>query len=95
LFLVHLATMAPNKSQWSIKELGSSSQVPTRPQRISQTSANARDQGNIPHCLSLMHLDHVARFTCLNERMVVATRYYEEELLAQLRMLDDIRWLFA
>ena len=27
--------------------------------------------------------------------MVVATRYYDEELLARLRMLDDIRWLFV
>ena len=26
---------------------------------------------------------------------VVATRYYDENLLAQLGMLDDIRWLFA
>jgi len=27
--------------------------------------------------------------------MVVATRYYDEELLARLGMLDDIRWLFV
>ena len=27
--------------------------------------------------------------------MVVATRYYGEELLARLGMLDDIRWLFS
>jgi len=27
--------------------------------------------------------------------MVVATRYYDEELLAWLGMLDDIRWLLA
>jgi len=27
--------------------------------------------------------------------MVVATRYYAEDLLAQLEMLDDIRWLFT
>jgi len=27
--------------------------------------------------------------------MVVATRYYDEELLARLRMLDDIRRLFV
>jgi len=31
----------------------------------------------------------------LNERMVVATRYYDNDLLARLRMLDDVRWLFA
>jgi len=27
--------------------------------------------------------------------MIVATRYYDEELLGHLGMLDDIRWLFA
>jgi len=27
--------------------------------------------------------------------MIIATRYFDEELLAQLGMLDDIRWLFA
>jgi len=27
--------------------------------------------------------------------MNVATRYYDENLLAQLGMLDDIRWLFV
>ena len=31
----------------------------------------------------------------MNERVVVATRYYDEDLLARLGMLDDIRWLFA
>ena len=42
-----------------------------------------------------MNPDHVARYNCLNERMVVATRYYDEELFAWLGMLDDIRWLFT
>ena len=27
--------------------------------------------------------------------MVVATRYYDEELLARLGMLDDTQWFFA
>jgi len=30
----------------------------------------------------------------LNEHIVVATRYYDKELLARFGMLDDIRWLF-
>jgi len=42
-----------------------------------------------------MHPDHVARYNCLNESMVVATRYYDKDLLAQLEILDGIRWLFA
>jgi len=39
--------------------------------------------------------DHVARHNCLNEHMIVVTRYYDEDLLAPLGILDDIRWLFA
>jgi len=31
----------------------------------------------------------------LNECAIVATRYYDEDFLARLGMLDDIRWLFA
>jgi len=31
----------------------------------------------------------------LNECVVIATRYYDEDLLARLEMLDNIRWLFA
>ena len=27
--------------------------------------------------------------------MIVETRYYDEELLGRLGLLDDIRWLFA
>jgi len=52
-------------------------------------------RGNILHLLGLTHLDNFARYNCLNERVVVATRYYDEDLLARLRMLDDIHWLFA
>jgi len=43
----------------------------------------------------LTNPDHIPTYNSLNERMVVATRDYEEELLAHLGMLDDIRWLFA
>ena len=84
--------MAPTKRQRSTKEVGSSSQAPPQPQK---TSWSAHAKGNIPHPLGLTHPDHVVRYTCLNERMVVATRYYDEDSLARLGMLDDIRWLFA
>jgi len=84
--------MAPNKRQRSTKEVGSSSQAPPQPQRASRT---VLARGNIPHLLSLAHPDHIARYNCLNEHMVVATRYYDEDLLTRLGMLDDIRWLFA
>ena len=84
--------MAPTKRQGSTKEVGSSSQATPQPQR---TSRNARARSNIPHPLGLTHPDHIARHNYLNERMVVATRYYDKELLARLGMLYDIRWLFA
>jgi len=87
--------MAPTKRERSIKEAGSSSQAPTPPQRTSRTSTNTRAQGNIPHLFGLTHPIYVARYNCLNECMVVATRYYEKELLARLGMLNDIQWLFA
>jgi len=87
--------MLPTKRQRSTKEVGSSSQAPPQPQRTSRTSTNAHARGNIPHPLVLTHPDHVARYNCLNEHMVIATRYYDEELLAWLGMLHDIRWLFA
>ena len=54
-----------------------------------------RARGNIPYPLGLTHPDHVARYNCLNKHMVVATRYYHEELLARLGILDDIVWLFV
>jgi len=87
--------MAPTKRQRSTKEVVSSSQAPSRPQRTSRTSTIARARGNISHPLGLTHFDHVVRYNCLNECIVVAARYYDEDLLAQLRMLDGIRWLFA
>jgi len=55
----------------------------------------ARARGNIPHPLGLMRPDHVARYNCLNECIVVPTRYHDEDLLARLAILGDIRWLFA
>jgi len=84
--------MAPTKTQRTTKEVGSSSQAPSQPQRASRTACA---RGNIPHPLCLTHPDHVARYNFLNERMVVVTRYCDEELLAWLGMSDDIRWLFA
>jgi len=87
--------MTPTKRQRSTKKVGSSSQAPPRPQRTPQTSTNTHARGDIRHPLGLAHPNHVARYNCLNERMVVATRYYDEEQFARLGMLDGVRWLFA
>jgi len=87
--------MAPNKRQMSTKEVGSSSQAPPPPQQTTWTSTTMHARGNIPHPVGLTHPDHFARYNCLNERVVAATRYYDEDMLARLGILDDIRWLFA
>ena len=87
--------MAPNKRQRRTKEVDLSSQAPPPPQRTSRTSTNARARGNILHPLDLIHPDYVARHNCLNGHVVIATKYYDEDLLARLKMLDDIHWLFA
>lgn len=39
--------------------------------------------------------DHIAKYNCLSSRVIVATRYYGEELSNQLRLLNDIWWLFV
>ena len=87
--------MTPIKRQRSTKEVGSSSQAPRQPQRTSRASTIACAKGSIPYPVGLTHPNHVARYNCLNERIVIATRYYDDDLLARLGMLDDIRWLFA
>jgi len=87
--------MPPAERQSSVKDVGSSSKAPSQPQQTTRTSTSARAQVNIPHHIGLTNPDHVTRHNCLNECMVVATRYYDEGLLARLGMLDDIRWLFT
>jgi len=84
--------MAPTRRQKSTKDVGPSSQAPPQPRRVSWTT---RARGNILHPLDWTHPNDFARCHCLNERTVVAIRYYDEELLARLGMLDDIRWLIA
>jgi len=83
------------KRQRSIKEVGTSSQALSWPQQTSRTSTIIWAQGNIPYPLSLTNPDHVARYAYLNECMVMAIHYYDEELLGHLVMLDDILWLFV
>jgi len=83
--------MELSKRQRTTKEVGSSSPAPPQPQRASRTLTNAHVRGNIPHPPIFTHPDQVARYNCLNKRMVVVTRYYDEDLLARLGILDDIR----
>jgi len=45
--------------------------------------------------LGLIDPKHIARYNNLNSKLVVTTYYYDEDLLARVGLLDDIRWLFA
>jgi len=65
--------MAPTKRQRSLKEVGSSSQVPSWPQWTSRISTNARTHGNVPYPPGLTNPDHVARYNYSNECMIIAT----------------------
>ena len=38
---------------------------------------------------------HIECYNYLSSRIAVATIYYDKELLVQLELLDDIRWLFT
>jgi len=59
--------MAPTKRQKSIKEARTSSQALSQPQWTSHSFTNARARGDAPHPLGLTNLEHVGRYTCLNE----------------------------
>jgi len=64
--------MAPKKKVRTTQNAGTSSQTPQRPPLTSQTSTNARNQGNIPKPLGLTHPKHIARYNVLSSKLVVA-----------------------
>ena len=82
--------MAPKKMTKTTQEAGTSSQAPQRATRTSRTS-RASARGNAPHPLGLTNPTHIERYNCLSCRSIVATRYYDEELLVQMGLLEDIR----
>ena len=88
-------SIAPKKRTKSNPEAGSSSQAPPYTTRATRTPTAVRIRGNPPDPLGLTNPEHVARFNCLNRRRIVATRYYDDEFLNQMGLLDDIHWLFA
>ena len=51
-----------------------------------------RKLGNIPNPLGLTHPEHVARYNVLSSKIVISTQYYDEDLLTQLSLLDNIHW---
>jgi len=87
--------MTPNKKARTTLEEGTLSQAPLRVSQTSRTSSNIRNRGNISNPLGLTHPKHVARYNVLSSKVVVATHYYDENLLTRLDLLDDISWLFA
>jgi len=76
------------------QESDTSSQASLRVKRATRTS-QATTQDNAPHPLGLINLSHINCFSCLSSRCMIATHYYDEELLFQMGLLEDIRWLFA
>jgi len=70
--------------------VGTSSQAPQGAPRTSRPSTNTGNRGNIPNPRGLTHPKHIARYNNLSTKLVVATRYYDEDLLTRLDLLDDI-----
>jgi len=87
--------MAPKKKVRITQGVGTFGQAPQRPTRASRASTNAKTKGNASHPYGLTHPDHIARYNSLNGRVIVHTCFYDEDLLNQLGLLNDIRLLFA
>ena len=84
--------MAPNKRTQTTQGAGTLSQAL---QQASQTSINARNQGNLRNSLGLTNPEHVARYNALSIKLIIATWYINKGLLTSLGLLDDICWLFT
>ena len=82
--------MEPKKKVRTIKEVGTPSQAPKRAPQTCLTPTNARNQDNFPNPLGLTNSDHIATYNVLSSKLVVATCYYDEDLLIQLGLLDCI-----
>jgi len=85
--------LAPLPGTKTTQEAGTSSQAPPRATRTSRTS-RASARSNAPHPLGLTNPTHIERYNCFSSRSVVAT-HYDADLLAQMDLLEDIKWLFA
>jgi len=72
-----------------------SSQAPQQATRASQTPTNERTQDNPSHPLGLSNPCHVTYYNHLSGKDVMATHYYDEDLLKQVGLLNDIMWLFT
>jgi len=62
---------------------------------MTRASISAKSRGNASNSLDLTNPDHIARFNALNSRLISATRYFDENFLTNLGVIDDIPWLFA
>ena len=87
--------MALNKKERTTQEAGTSNQAPQRALRSSHTSTVGKNRGNMPHPLSLTNPEHMTICNALSGKLVVATLYYDEDVLNHLGLLDDICWFFA
>jgi len=74
--------MASKKKLRSTQDEGTLNQVPQRVTRTFRTSATTRIPSNAHQPLDLTHPHHVAHYTCLSSKPVVAMNFYDEDLLA-------------
>jgi len=62
-----------------------SSQAPEQaPQDSCTSTTTIRSRGNIPHPFGLTNPEHIARYNALSSKLVVATQYYDEDVLNHL-----------
>jgi len=87
--------MAPKKKARTTQGVRTLRQAQKRPTQTSRTSIDARMQGTAPHPFGLTNSDHIARYNALSSRRIVATRYFDDDLLTNLGLMDNIHWLFA
>ena len=87
--------MASKKETRTRQEAETSSQAPQWAPRNSCISIAIRNWGNIPHPLDLTNPEYITRYNALNSKLLVAARYYNEDVLSCFKLLDDIHQLFA
>ena len=79
----HSTTSTPPKRKFrSTQAEGTSSQALQWASMTSRISTAKRTRGSAPHPLSLTHPNHIACYTCLSSTLIVATHFYDDDLLA-------------
>jgi len=83
--------MAPKKRTRTTPGAEPSSQVH---QLVSGISTNARNRGNLPNPVGLTNTEHGGRYNDLSSTLVVATWYFDKDLLTSLGFDVDFMFCF-